>query len=669
MENVTGFDQQSHSSHFTSTGDENMPSRRPLKTIMKTHHFIQPVFAALLTVAFTTSLQAQTATWNGSTNNLWSGTNWTGATPANSGTNDLIFSGSSNLSNTNDLTGYTASSITFDQNAGAFTLSGTAITLSGGISFTGNPDAPITQTINMNVALTTTSTVTTRGNGNITLGGDISGAGGIILTTSGAAGILTMTGNNSYSGGTTIGLSTLRVSNNNALGTGGITFGSTGQIQAINTDVTLANTGTYTTLTASGTQSLTFTGKLTGLRGSDSNAIVNNISSGKSLTITNLDIMDPLNTSSTRTVTFAGNGTTNVVGTIANGTLTNGKVTITNTGTTTFSGANTYTNLTTVSAGTLVFAKTVSLYNGNTANWTAGRLAVASGATLAFNVGGTGEFTTGNITTLLTNLAASTSATNGMNAGSILGIDTTNAVGGTFTITDIIANTTGAAGGSRGLTKLGTGSLVLSGNNTYTGATTVSAGTLIVNGNSGSSNFTVRSGASLGGTGTVGNLTIQSGGTLAPGNSPGILNTGTFNLNSGSTLAMELTGNTATPVAGTNYDQINVTGGVILGGELSLSLTGYTNVTGSVFFLVNNDGSDLVSGIFSNANFDPSTVFTIAGQQWQINYNADSASTTAQNFTQALGNDVALLAVPEPSTLALIGIAAVYGLTYRRRRA
>ncbi len=153
------------------------------------------------------------------------------------------------------------------------------------------------------------------------------------------------------------------------------------------------------------------------------------------------------------------------------------------TGTQTFSGNNNYTGTTQVNAGTLQFTKTASLYNNTSANWTAANINVKNGATLAINVGGTGEFTTGNVTTLLTNLAASSSSTNGMNAGSSLGFDTTNASSGTFTISDVIADTTGASGGTRGLTKLGTGKLTLSNGNSYTGSTAVKAGTLEVSGN------------------------------------------------------------------------------------------------------------------------------------------------------------------------------------------
>jgi autotransporter-associated beta strand protein len=80
----------------------------------------------------------------------------------------------------------------------------------------------------------------------------------------------------------------------------------------------------------------------------------------------------------------------------------------------------------------------------------------------------------------------------------------------------------GDSGGS--LTKTGSGTLTLLGNNTYTGATTVDAGSLIVNGSIASSSLTtVNNGGTLGGTGTVGNTQVNSGGTFAPGNSPGTM--------------------------------------------------------------------------------------------------------------------------------------------------
>lgn len=80
------------------------------------------------------------------------------------------------------------------------------------------------------------------------------------------------------------------------------------------------------------------------------------------------------------------------------------------------------------------------------------------------------------------------------------------------------AGVIGNGGSLTALTKIGTGTLVLSGANTYTGASNVVAGCLKIDGSTQGSAFIVQSGGTLGGSGTItGNVTVQAGGALEHG--------------------------------------------------------------------------------------------------------------------------------------------------------
>lgn len=112
------------------------------------------------------------STWTGAgANNDWSTSgNWN-ALPVFP--TSLTFAGSTQLVNSNDLTGITVDGITFDAGAGAFVLDGNGITLSGNIGFNGNPTAPVTQSINLNMVWGASENIDTPTNGNLSLGGDI----------------------------------------------------------------------------------------------------------------------------------------------------------------------------------------------------------------------------------------------------------------------------------------------------------------------------------------------------------------------------------------------------------------------------------------------------------------------------------------------------------------
>lgn len=159
--------------------------------------------------------------------------------------------------------------------------------------------------------------------------------------------------------------------------------------------------------------------------------------------------------------------------TIYSGSLSNASLTKTGPRKLTLSGTNLYEGVTTVEGGTLQFGKRVALYNGQTAAWTAEQFGVSGGAVAAFNVGGTGEFTSSDLAVLL----GLGTETGGFLSGSVAGLDTSNAAGGVFTHSLAIADPN-SGGNPLGLLKTGSNVLVLSGGNAYSGWTSVSEGTL-----------------------------------------------------------------------------------------------------------------------------------------------------------------------------------------------
>ncbi|AOO80640.1 autotransporter domain-containing protein [Bosea vaviloviae] len=149
------------------------------------------------------------------------------------------------------------------------------------------------------------------------------------------------------------------------------------------------------------------------------------------------------------------------------------------------------------------------------------------------------------------------------------------------------------------LTKQGSGKLILTGTNNYTGPTSVLAGLLVVNGSLTGSAITVAGGA-LGGSGTVGSLIIASGGTVAPGNSIGTLNVaGNVAFAAGSTYQVELN------AAGAS-DLVAATGTATLsGGQVQLLAApgSYGLSTRYVILTAQGGVSGQFSGVTSNFAF------------------------------------------------------------------
>jgi autotransporter-associated beta strand protein len=212
-----------------------------------------------------------------------------------------------------------------------------------------------------------------------------------------------------------------------------------------------------------------------------------------------------------------------------------------------------------------------------------------------------------------------------------------------------------------GLNKNGAGTLTLTNAaNTLAGVVTVNGGTLLVDGNLGPSatnGLTVNNGATLGGSGIINrNVTIAAGGTLSPGNSPGILTIqGSLNMAPASgtpaTLSMQLNG----PTAGTGYDQVvsilqngasvaTVQLGVAVPANLSLSL-GYAPSASDVFWLirstntlgVTNQTTGAFAGLPEGATVTLGT-FGVHTFSAQITYNGNYETGQLDHS----GNDVAL---------------------------
>jgi autotransporter-associated beta strand protein len=203
--------------------------------------------------------------------------------------------------------------------------------------------------------------------------------------------------------------------------------------------------------------------------------------------------------------------------------------------------------------------------------------------------------------------------------------------------------------GAGTVAQIGSGTLTLSANNSYTGPTIVSNGILRINGaHSGPGLITV-AGGTLGGTGSVaGAILVQSGAKLAPGASPGIFTAnGDVTLDGGSTFEVELNG----LAMGTEYDHL------AMGTGTSLTLTNPTLLVQLGFSPAIDDTFQIVAGFLNlsgtfNGLPDDAT-FTTGGTEFRIDYNT---------------SDITLTVVPEPSSLGLFGLLAAAVLLRRRTR-
>jgi autotransporter-associated beta strand protein len=509
-------------------------------------------------------------------------------------------------------------------------------------------------------------------------------------------GNVTLSGSNSYGGGTTLNAGTLNIAGDTSLGAvpaspaTNVTFAGNATLQAGASSVTLAASRNLV-INPSVTATLDSNGKnmtvADVIGGSGGLAIVgggvltlsnsSTVSGGVQINGGTLDLAHPLavqnstvNLSPSGALNFAAGITSPTLGGLAgagnlvlatvasqsvtlnvgnNGQSTTysgnlsggGGLTQTGPGILTLTGSNTYTGSTAVKAGTLQATSTASLPGYATA----GKISVSNGGMLAVSAGGSG-WTSANIASLLSSNGS------GFASGSALGIDTTP---GNLSYASNIA-------GSMGVTKLGANTLTLSGSDTYTGPTSINAGSLIVDGSLAKTAITVGGGATLGGTGSIGGSV-----TAAGGSSPSTW--GTISLVDGAPATLTLSD--AIPT-----DTVLTLGGSGAGSPSMLDFevgAAADRILIAAGKVVVNPGGGIVN-ITPLAGFGPGTYDLLdfaSGQASGLGY-LSLATTSVDGYPLSLqstptAEQLVVQSVPEPGTLALLAAAAACGLAAARR--
>jgi autotransporter-associated beta strand protein len=517
------------------------------------------------------------------------------------------------------------------------------------------------------------ATLTAGGDGtSTTFSGAVSGAGGLTKT---GAGTLVLSGVNAYGGGTTIAGGVLQATKNSSVGTGTVTLGG-GVFQSGAPGLSLANAfaidttgGTIDTqantltlsgpigngdgatgaLTKIGSGTLTLAGANAYSRGTNIDAgtlaVADNSALGMGavtlgggvlqsgapgLSLANAFVID-----TTGGVIDTQANALTLSGPIGNGDGATGALTKVGAGALILSGVSSYNGATNVNAGTL---------QGGAANAfsPASAFTVASGATL--DLGGF-------------NQAVGSLAGAGVveNSGAGLAVLSEGGDNASTVFGGVIKDD-----GPTGLTKTGSGTLTLTGANSYTGPTNVNSGVLDVEGSIASSSLTtVSGGAAVTGAGALGATRISSGGVFAPGSGAPGSSTNVFGgltFDPGATYLVRInpTASFAT-VKGTASLAGNVFADFASGADLVRQYTLLTTtggLGGTTFAGLASAG--LPAGFAESLSYDPDNVYleliASLGAQGGLNVNQQNVATA---LNAAFNSGASL----PPSFVNLYGLA------------
>ncbi|EHY1225488.1 fibronectin-binding autotransporter adhesin ShdA [Salmonella enterica subsp. enterica] len=437
------------------------------------------------------------------------------------------------------------------------------------------------------------------------------GSGSLVKT---GTGELTLSGDNSYSGGTTITGGTLTADHADSLGSGDIANSGVLQVGEGELKNTLSGSGS---LVKTGTGELTLSG--------DNDYSGGTTISGGTLTA---DHADSLGTGA-----IANSGVLQVgEGELENTLSGSGSLMKTGTGELTLSGDNGYSGGTTITGGTLIADNADSLGTGAVAN--SGVLQVGEGE-LENTLSGSGSLVktgTGELTLSGDNsYSGGTTITDGTLTADHADSLGTGAVANSGVLQVGEGELENTLSGSGSLVKTGTGELTLSGDNSYSGTTTITDGTLIA------ANVNALGGGNIDNSGTLmldangafelANVTTHTGATtaLAAGST---LDAGQLTQENGSTLSIDL--------GAATDDAVITADSVTLGG--TLNVTGIGSVTDSwtpeayTYTLIDSDSaitSDFDDLTIAGMNREDVDFLTIDGK-------IDEADNTNYDLTASL---------------------------------